>query len=321
MRRGYGVLAVLIALVAWLAPVGPATAAEIGPDDDFCTALRGLRAGEELALRPGDYRGPCAIKRGGLPGAPLMIRAADPAHRPRIVYTGTDANVLEVRASHVRISGLAFGPTQWGVDGIRIFGGTDITVEGCEFSGLGGIAIVANHGSVTGLAVLHNIIRASKSTGMYFGCHEGRRCTVSGLRVEGNFIREVQASGPEIGYGLEVKLNSSGVIRDNVIADTKGPGIMVYGSQDLLATSLIERNLVVGSRTSSGIVVGGGPAIVRNNIGVGSMEWGVGLEDYGRRGLLRGIVVAHNTVYGNLLGGIGVPGSDRIRDAIIVNNA
>jgi hypothetical protein len=40
----------------------------------------------------------------------------------------------------------------------------------------------------------------------------------------------VDAQEDEVGYGLQVKLNSTAVIRDNVIVDTKGPGIMVYGA-------------------------------------------------------------------------------------------
>lgn len=310
--------ALLAAGVLW-AP--PAHALEIGPDSNFCAALRGLPPGEDLILQPGDYEGACVIKRGGTLEAPVAIRAADPQRKPRIVYRGRNANVLEVRASHVRIDGLAFAPTQWGVDGIRIFGGTDITVENCEFSGLGGIAVVSNHESVTGLSVLRNSIVGSKSTGMYFGCHEGVKCRVTDLRVEGNFIHQVQATDPEIGYGLEVKLNSVGVIRDNVIVDTKGPGIMVYGSRDALAVSVVERNFVMNSRGSSGIVVGGGPAIIRNNIAVGNVEGGIGLEDYGRRGLLRGIVVAYNTLYKNAEGGVVAPREGRLGEATIASNA
>ena len=37
---------------------------------------------------------------------------------------------------------------------------------------------------------------------------------------------------------------------------------------------------------------------MRNNIAVGNREAGIALEDHGRRGLLRGVVVAHNTVVG-----------------------
>src|SRR4029453_624970 len=146
-------------------------------------------------------------------------------------------------------------------------------------------------------------------------------CVVSGLRVEDNFIEHVNAPDPEIGYGLQVKLNSAGAIRNNVIVDTKGPGIMVYGARDGLRNSVVERNVVIGSRTSSGIVVGGGPAIIRNNVGLLNREAGTRLEHYGGRGLLRSIIVAHNTVYQNTGAGILIPEGRPLRDIVIRSNA
>jgi parallel beta helix pectate lyase-like protein len=316
MRR-----ALVLALLLCGSVARPGAGAEIGPDTDLCGSINALAPGQELVLQSGSYRGPCTIRRGGTPGAPIVIRAANPAQRPQIVYGGSESNVLDVKASHVRLKALAFGPTQSGVDAVRIHGGTDISVEDSAFSGIGGVAVVANHDSVSGLAVRRNIVRNSTSTAMYFGCHDGVRCTVTALSVEGNFIQDVTARDPEIGYGVEIKLNSSAVIRDNVIVNTKGPGIMVYGSRDLLGRSVVERNATVGSRTSSGIVVGGGPVAVRNNIAALNREGGVGLEDYGHRGLLRMIAVVHNTLYKNGAGGVTLPEGGRLRDVAIVNNA
>jgi hypothetical protein len=90
---------------------------------------------------------------------------------------------------------------------------------------------------------------------------------------------------PEIGYGIQVKLNSAGVICDNVVGDTKGPGIMVYVAVDDGRGIMVERNFVRGFLRSSGIVGSGGPAIVRNNILGGNRGGGIGLEDYAARGL------------------------------------
>jgi hypothetical protein len=294
-------------------------AKEIGPESDWCEAVRTLPPGEELVLRPGEYSGACGIRRGGSPNAPLVIRALDLQRRPRIVYPQGDTNVINIYADHVVIQGLEIGPTLPNVDGVRIYTGNDITVEDCRFVEMGGISVVANHRSVNNITVRRNEILRSKSTTMYFGCHEGN-CTVSNLLVERNYIHGVQAPDPQIGYGLEVKLNSFATIRDNVIVDTKGPGIMVYGAHNIVRASSVERNFVAGSRTSSAIVVGGGPVVVRNNIAIGSAEGGIGLENYGRRGLLRSVVVSHNTVYGNTDGGILVPPSGQL-SAIIVNNA
>jgi len=312
--------AAALVLVTSSATLSWAASREIGPEADVCAEIGRMGPGDDLALRPGKYAGPCNIRGSGTSEAPIVIRASNPAQRPLIVYDGRTANVIAIRGSHIVIRGLEFGPTQSEVDAIRIYSGSDIMVEQCYFSRLGGIAVVANHASVRGITVRRNVIVDTGATAMYFGCHDGKNCTVTGLVIEDNFIRKVRAPADAIGYGIEVKLNSAGIIRRNVVIDTKGPGIMVYGSRDLSAVSVVERNVTMGSETSSGIVIGGGPAIVRNNVSVGNSEAGIALEDYGKRGLLQGIVVAHNTVYGNKLGGItAAPGN--VRDTVIVNNA
>ena len=294
---------------------------EIGPETDWCETLNAATSGVEVVLRPGNYPGPCTLRRSGVPGAPLVIRAADLQDGPSIVYAGRQDNVFNIRATHVVIRGLRFGPTKAGVDGIRIYTGSDITIEDCRFRGLGGEAVVANHTSSARVVVRRNEIIQSRATAMYFGCHDGISCTASGFLLERNYIRGVDAPEREIGYGIQVKLNSTAIIRDNVIVDTKGPGIMVYGATDLSKVNLVERNFVAGSRTSSAIVLGGGPAIVRNNVVTTSAEAGIGLEDYHRRGLLRGIVLAHNTIYGNATGGILVPPGQGRLEVTIANNA
>lgn len=299
---------------------GPARAEDIGPEEDLCSAINRLAPGGELRLRAGDYRGPCTVRRGGSPGSPTVITAADPQQRPRLLYDGVTANVLEVRASNVLIRGLEFGPTRPDVDAIRIIVGNDITIENCRFFQIGGIAVAANNLSVRGLTVQGNAIEDSGSTGMYFGCHDGQRCVVSDLLVASNYIRGVTAAPEQIGYGLEIKLNSTGIVRDNVILRTKGPGIMVYGSRDPSRSSVVERNVVIGSAQSAGIVVGGGPALVRNNVSVSNVEGGISLQDYGQRGLLRQITVVHNTIFGNMVGGIVIDGRV-VRETMVLNNA
>jgi hypothetical protein len=315
---GIAVTAAALALLV-LAPAR-ATAREIGPDADLCTEIRAVQPGEELVLAPGEYQGPCAIRNGGEPGAPLVIRAADPTRRPRIVYAGRASNVFEIRASHVIIRGLEFGPTLQDVDAVRIFKANGVTVEDCHFNQLGGIAVVANHSNVRGLVVRRNVIRNSTATAMYFGCHDGAGCVVSGLVVEGNFIESINAPDPEIGYGIQVKLNSSAIIRGNTIIKTKGPGIMVYGSEDLTVSSLVERNVTNNSRHSAGILVGGGPVIIRNNIAASNDEGGISLQDYKNRRLLRGVIIVGNTGYNNRLGGVTVPETG-MSGVIIINNA
>src|SRR5215475_3929346 len=160
----------LLAGMVMLAGVFPTVGQprEIGPEADLCGEVNTLGPGQELVLSPGQYQGPCAIRRGGEVGSPLVIRAADPVRRPRIVYRGSRTNVFEVRASHVAIRGLEFSQTHPDADAVRIFAASDVSIEDCYFTQLGGIAIVANHSNVRGLAVRRNVIRESQATAMYF---------------------------------------------------------------------------------------------------------------------------------------------------------
>jgi Right handed beta helix region len=292
---------------------------EIGPTEDYCREINDPSSGSEITLAPGDYNGGCQIRRGGKPGLPLIVRALDLKKRPRLRYESKNGNVLEVYADHILIQGIELGPTYTDVDGIRVFAGDGITITDCVFDRMGGIAIVANHASISRATVRRNKITDSAATAMYFGCHDGEACAMSQLLIEKNFIGGVTADGSKIGYGIQLKLNSFGVIRDNVIVNTKGPGIMVYGAKELSRVSTIERNFVAGSRESSGIVIGGGPAIVRNNVAVNNNEGGIGLEDYGRRGLLRKIIVTYNTLYNNRRSGLLAPDDGPVETKIFGN--
>ncbi len=309
----------LLAALALLVAPSAVTALEIGPDTPWCAAIQSLPAGEELVLRPGEYAGPCGIRRGGTAEHPFVIRAADPARRPHIVYTGTDANVVDIWADHVTLRGLRFGPTVGYVDAVRIKAYRGITVEDCEFNEIAALAIVANHTSLAGLTVRGNVVRDSRATAFYFGCHDGEQCVLTDVLVEGNTIIRAGTHAEGVGYGLQLKLNTVGIVRDNVIVDTKGPGIMVYGSRRPDRPSVVERNFVMGSRESSAIVVGGGPAVVRNNVTGASTEAGIGLEDYKGRGLLRDVVVVGNTVYDGGRAGIAV--AETARGVVLADNA
>src|SRR6266545_4219345 len=310
----------LLSFLAVLAFPGPPKlgAREIRAENHYCQEINDPESGKDLVLEPGEYTGPCKILRGGEVGDPLVIRALDASNPPRIHYDGSHGNVVEIYAGNITIKGLEFGPTKREVDGIRIFSGHSIIIEDCKFSDMGGIAVVANHLNARKLTVRQNEVVNSRSTAMYFGCHDAS-CIMSDLLIEKNFISGVSAPDPQIGYGIQIKLNSSGIVRDNVVIDLKGPGIMVYGATDSNAISIVERNFVSGSRASAGIVVGGGPARVWNNIVVSNHEGGISLEDYANRGLLKGIVVAHNTAYNNKDGGILVRAEGSVEATLAYN--
>ncbi len=139
------ILRVVFLLAALLVDVPSSGGKEIGPDVPWCQAIHSLAPGEELVLRPGEYQGPCSIRRGGTPAAPVVIRAKEVQHPSRIVYRGRDSNLLNVYADHVIIRGLQFDRTLPNVDAIRIYTGNDVTVEDCRFIEIEGNSIAATN--------------------------------------------------------------------------------------------------------------------------------------------------------------------------------
>jgi len=261
-----------------------------------------VHPGEDIALPAGDYIADSGIRRGGMPGASVVIRALDATRPPRFVAPRKGGNVLDIWGAYVTLRGLDFGPTAPGVHAATIRGVNGITIEDCRFEEIGGLAIVATM-NARAITVRRNRVRRSRATAMYFGCHDGS-CSIVDLVIDDNVIETVDAPGRLIGYGIQIKLNSVATIRGNQVSDTKGPGIMIYGTTDRQRLSLVERNVVVGSRRSSGIVIGGGPAIVRGNLAMRNAEAGIAVEDYGSRGLLRGVEVTGNTLRGNRRRGV-----------------
>ena len=317
-HRLAAVLLLALGLGTHTAVLADAASQVIGPDVDWCAMANALDPGDELELAPGAYSGPCTLARGGTPGAPVVIRASDPANPPHLAFHGPKDNVINVTAGLVILRSLRFGPTLPNVDAVRIRAGDDVVIEDCVFEEIGGMAVVSNH-SIRRVTIRNNEVIRSKTTAIDLGCRDGGGCRVLDALIEGNSIQGVMGPAWEAGYGVQIQLNSTAVIQANVIADTRGPGIMVYGAHSPLVRSVVERNLVMTSRQSPGIVVGGGPVIVRNNIVVGSDKAGIALENYQGRGLLRRVVVANNTVYASRGAGISVPSEGRLEASVLYN--
>lgn len=278
----------------------------VAPGEDFCQVFNQQAGpGDEVLLGPGDHAGPCVLSQGGMPGLPKALRAADPGDPPRIVYDGASSNVLDVTTSHVVIEGIGFGPTQADIDAIKIKAGDEVRIAGCHFFQIGGISVSANTVDTQGIEIVDNFFEDLKATGIYLGCHGGMAsCSARGYTIAGNLIDGVDSAN--VGYGLEVKLDSEGVVRDNVIHDTKGPGIEIYGSTDPSRVNVVERNLVVGSRNNATLEIAGGPTIVRSNLVIGGAAGGLYVYDYQDRGLVRAIQVVGNTVIGDAGPAVGL---------------
>lgn len=295
----------------------------VGPSADWCRTINTASPGEEIVFLPGSYTDPCWISARGTAANWITLRSQseEEGQRATFAYSGSTANVLELRgAGYLILRGFAFAPTQDAVDAIRIRQANDVLIERNIFTRIGGVSIPANDPgtNVPRLTIRHNVFRDLQSTGIYLGCHEGN-CKVTDILVEGNFIDGVTSSG--VGYGLEIKLNSYGTVRDNTVYGTKGPGLMAYGSNQGDPPTVFEGNYVEGSQTDGGIVIGGGPGVVRNNVLVGNAYGGISAQNYASRNLQRNIWIVHNTVLHNADSGINVQGWTIGANNVIAYNA
>ncbi len=284
---------------------------EINPGDDWCTAINAADAGDEIVLLAGDHDGPCAIRTAG-------VTLRGDGTQPHIVYGGAGSNVIDVEADSVTISDVWIGPTQPNIDAIKIKSGNDTHISGCLFDQVGGITISANTTDSSGIQIVDNRFDDLQATGIYLGCHEGD-CRAADFLIADNLIDGVVSSG--IGYGMETKVNSWGLIRDNVVNNTQGPAIEVYGSEDVTEVTVVEGNYVVGSTNDGTLEIGGGPAVVRNNIVVGGTGGGIYAYDYGGRGLQREVQILGNSVIGTAGQAIRVSAWVADRGLVIANNA
>lgn len=274
---------------------------EVRPEEDYRAILRKLQPGDELVLHEGIYDGAAEIRVSGAAKAPIIIRGHGGGEsRPILNWEGTSANLWQISGEHLLVRHLEFRPRH--TYAIRIGRATGITIEDCVFRDCGGGDISANSAPVDGLRILRNQFLGSRRTPIYIGNHDGK-LAITGFVFESNVIDGSQVNGQDtIGYGIQLKLNvTGGVIRNNFIKNTKGPGIMVYGATNAVAeaANLVERNIVTGSRRNPGIVVGGGPSMVRDNLVVSCPSGGISIINYGGRNLLREIVVRGNTSLAN----------------------
>jgi hypothetical protein len=136
--------------------------------------------------------------------------------------------VIDVLASDISIRNLSFGPTEPGITAVKVKAGDRTVIAGCTFVGIGEVALAANSADSDGLVIEDNTFTDLDATAIYIGCQDGAaQCVASNVLVHGNLIDGVDSSA--VGYGMEIKLDSWGTLSDNVVNDTKGPAIEVYG--------------------------------------------------------------------------------------------
>lgn len=304
----------------------PAASVLVNPSNSWCNKINNAGPGDEIVFIPGFYTMPCWITAKGVPGSPITVRSQseEPNQRATFAYPASASNVLELRnAAYLTIRGFSFSPTQDGVDAIRIRKANDIIIEKNLFQGIGGVSISANDSDTQRITIRQNTFKDLKYTGLYLGCHDGNACHATDFLIQENLIDGITTpfAPSAIGYGIEIKLNSYGTERDNTIYRTKGPGIMVYGSNRKDPPSILEGNYIEGSNTEGGIVIGGGPAIVRNNVLIGNAYGGISAQNYGERNLQKNVWIVHNTIINNDDSGINVSAWQAGRGNVIAFNA
>jgi hypothetical protein len=237
------------------------------------------------------------------------------------VYNGTTSNIVDLGGSYIAMRWLTLGPSQDGVDGIRIRGTHDEVIEENIFESIGGVGVPNNDGGTTPrITIRNNVFNNGKSTVVYLGCHDGAACHSPDALVEGNLINGA-LPGDGVGSGVQIKLNSYATVRDNSIYNTTGAGIIIYGSSQGDPPSLVEGNYVQGAQQDAGINTAGGPAIVRNNILIGNGNFGIWAQDYNGRNLQTNVWLVENTVLNNQGGGISVQNWQAGRGNILAYNA
>jgi hypothetical protein len=256
-----------------IASCGPLLAAttEIGPGDDFRTAMQNLHAGDTLLLDGGTYSltSYFELDLAGSSNLPIVIKAAAGRH-PIVNYVGTSQNIININNStFLTLDGIEF---TGGSRGLRFEGGSDITVQNCIVHGTDANAIAANDDgkSYARFTFFHNEIYDTGDTGegFYLGCN-GDACRIHDSLVANNYIHDLNSGRISQGDGIEIKKGSyANIVRDNVIRDTNYPGITMYDVNGNGAPNIIERNIVWNSN-DSGIQITA-DAIVRNNIVLGA---------------------------------------------------
>ena len=287
--------------------------AEIGPGDNLAAAVAALTPGEELLLRGGRYQfdGNVTLTANGTAAQPIVVRAKA-GERPIVDQATSNHNVVEVNgSSHLVLRGIEF---TGGSHGIRLMNSDHITIEDCEVYETGDVAISANSGGTyEGLKILRNHIHHTNGTGegMYLGCNNDR-CRIANSLIEGNYVHHTNRSSVSQGDGIEIKEGSFGnIVRDNVIHDTKYPGILLYNTAGNGAANIVEGNIVWN--VSDNTVQIGADTVFRNNIVLGNVTF-----QPHQSGSPSNIAFVHNTVVSRSDGVVarGISGP-----VLIANNA
>jgi len=250
----------------------------LGPKDNWFETLNGsgLKPGDIVVLKGGIYSDArkLTLSYVGEEKNRITIRtdAGDPAFFKRPDNRQNSFNLEG--AQHLTLENLEI---TGGSTGIRISGRGDRITRGIWLMGLhihhtGGAAVTCNNPDnvyermwFKGNHIHHT---SGHGEGFYLGGNNdkaGRTTTVfKDSIIEQNDIHDLIGNNVSQGDGIEIKDGSyNNIIRDNVIHNTKYPGITVYGT-DENPPNVIERNQI--SLSGNNGIQAASDAIIRNNI-------------------------------------------------------
>lgn len=295
---------ILLALLAFAVGVGSAKTIRLTPESKWFEVLHGggLKAGDEVILTAGTYsdRRRLEMNHRGTKEKPIIIRAK-----------GAILKRPDARQNSINMAGC-----QWleihdleitgGSAGIRIEGKGNREAEFLLFEGLhihhvGGVAITANNSKSTYQELIfrrnHIHHTAGHGEAFYLGGNNAKDGSTTGVVhhsvIEENYIHHLNGPNVSQGDGIELKDGShSNIVRNNVIHDTKYPGILVYGT-DGNGRNLIEGN-VIWNTGDSGIQAAA-DAYVRNNIIFNTGGAGIYSRNH-QSAVVGGLLIMNNTV-------------------------
>jgi hypothetical protein len=283
----------------------------LSPSDDWFSVISGsnLQPGDEVVLSEGTYSDGrrLSISHQGTAAFPIVIRS-EQGSMAVITRPNANQNVINIEGAEylvfqgIEVTGGSIGIR---IGGKNIAGGRRqskfITIKDSLVHHVGGAAVTANFTGDTnvGHQFLRNEIHHTSGSGegFYLGRNnDGSGNTTSIFRdgvIEGNYIHHLNGSNISQGDGIEIKDGSyNNIVKDNVIHDTKFPGILVYGTDGNMP-NIIEGN-VIWSSGDNGIQASA-DAVITNNIVIDSNASGISSQNH-QSAVPGNLIIAHNTI-------------------------
>jgi len=286
--------------------IGIAFAAQytVSPSDNWISRLQTLAAGDTLTFNAGTYTVSSKLSASfpGTASAPIVVQGASGA--TVIISRGNaNQNTIDIgQGSYFTIKNIRFAG---GSRGIRV--GETGNVNNAVFDGLkvyntATTAMSFNQGGRTYSNIrianceIYNT-GTQESECIYMGCQDNG-CTTSNSIIEKNFCHDTTgATSGSMGSGIQVKTGSyNNIIRNNVIVDVKGAGVLIYDDYGL------GRNQVYGNfiwRTGDNGIQATSGANIYNNIV--ALPTGTAISIINNQvqsgQQLRNVAIHHNTIY------------------------